>query len=226
MTLAHDRTGTAGPPQPRDGADAPTPPAWRRLSEATLLCAQIEGITAWNQARRAREEALAAPVLTREIRLDQRRKAEALQRRQRALLARADASPVEPHPLLLQVGPRAVVAHRQPWFRDQVGAALERYGVQVLASLDNGADAAGVVIAEQPDVLVMEDQLPMSTGPDLAVDVRLFSPATIVAAQTASADRMGALLDAGARLVYTRLVPPHDIVRDVCVLVTAPPTET
>jgi CheY-like chemotaxis protein len=62
--------------------------------------------------------------------------------------------------------------------------------------VDNGADAVGVVAAEQPDLLLVEDRLPMVSGEQVIAGVRTFSPNTLIAAQVAYSDRVGALLDA------------------------------
>ena len=57
--------------------------------------------------------------------------------------------------------------HRQAWFRGKVASGLQAGGVAVEADLENGADALGAVVAEQPDFLLVEDKLPMVSGLDL-----------------------------------------------------------
>ncbi|MBW3611859.1 MAG: hypothetical protein KY438_10085, partial [Actinobacteria bacterium] len=69
-------------------------------------------------------------------------------------------------------------------------------GVRVVARLDNGADALGVVVAEQPDLVLVEESLAMLPGQEVVREIRQFSPHTLVVAQVAYGDRAGQMLDA------------------------------
>jgi DNA-binding NarL/FixJ family response regulator len=104
-----------------------------------------------------------------------------------------------------------VLAHRSQWFLAKVTSALEAAGLTVVARLSNGADAVGVAVAEQPDLLPVEDNLCIVTGEEVVREVRRFSPHTAVAAQVPYGDSVGRLLDAGAVSVFTRQVPPADV---------------
>jgi DNA-binding NarL/FixJ family response regulator len=83
--------------------------------------------------------------------------------------------------------------------------------IAVVARLTNGAEAVGAVVAEQPDLLLVEDSLPMMSGEDVVREVRTFAPLTRIGAQVAHDDRIAAMLDAGAHSAYTRRVPPADV---------------
>ena len=55
----------------------------------------------------------------------------------------------------------------------------------------------------------------MVPGEQVVRDVRSYCPDTVVAAQVAYGDRVGALLHAGASAVFTRRVPPLDAARSM-----------
>lgn len=78
------------------------------------------------------------------------------------------------------------------------------------ATTTNGAAAIGIAVAEQPDLVLVEDALPMTTGVQVVQQVRRFSPETVVAAQVAHGDAVPPLVDAGAAAVFVRSVPPAD----------------
>lgn len=106
---------------------------------------------------------------------------------------------------------RAVIAHRNDWFVERVGSELRDRGIAVLARTDNGADAVGLAVSEQPDLMLVEDTLAMVPGEDVVRQLRGLSPETRIVAQAASADGVGPLLEAGACAVFTRRVPPIDV---------------
>lgn len=149
---------------------------------------------------------------TRESRLDASRRLDVLHRKQQALVARAHLHLEQAGgPLFVAPPVRAVLAHRSPWFVDKVSAGLTGAGVEVVAHTVNGAEAVGITVAEQPDLLLVEDALEMLGGEHVIRDVRVFSPTTAVAAQVPYGDRVGAMLEAGAATVFTRQVPPADV---------------
>jgi DNA-binding response OmpR family regulator len=111
------------------------------------------------------------------------------------------------------------VAHRHPWFSASLVELLQRAGVEVVEhDLENGADAVGVTIAEQPELFLVEDGLLMISCDEIVKDTRRFCPRTLIAAHTPNADRLGLLLDAGADTVTTRQVPPAEVVHQVLAL--------
>jgi DNA-binding response OmpR family regulator len=143
-----------------------------------------------------------------------------LRRQHEALVSRADAQLRTSGQLLHTTAERRVVmAHRSGWLVGKVVQALQERGVQVVAQTDNGADAVGVVVAEQPDLVLVEDTLAMLAGVDVIREIRRFSPDTLVLAQAAHGDRVGELLDAGATTVLTRSIPPQEVTRSVLRLV-------
>jgi DNA-binding NarL/FixJ family response regulator len=122
------------------------------------------------------------------------------------------------HLLARRVHSRAVIVHRSEWFTRKLGDELAAAGVEVVGALENGAEGVGVVVAEQPDLLVVEDTLPMVAGEEVVRESRRFAPSTLVVAQVAYDDRVAPLLEAGAAAAYTRRVPPAQFARDVLAL--------
>ena len=187
----------------------PDPPP---RSQLELLQSQLAAIDAWNRARRACEEAEASVDMTREMRLDVSRRMEARRREQAAVVARADAHLRASGTVVAKnAAPRAVLAHRSTWLRDKVAARLTDSGVTVVASLEDGADAAGVVVVEQPDLVLVEDRLPTLPGQELVRRVRSFSPRTLVGVHVLDGGAVAPFMDAGAQAVFTRRIPPVEI---------------
>jgi CheY-like chemotaxis protein len=163
-------------------------------------------------SQRALAVAAHAGAHSREMRLDAARRLDVLRRKQEALVARAHEQLLRAGEGLFDEAPlRAVIAHRNPWFVDKVTAALSDSQVQVVARTSNGADAVGASVAEQPDLLLVEDSLEMLNGLEVVREVRQFSPTTTVAVQVGYGDRVGEMLEAGADTVFTRQVPPAEV---------------
>ena len=215
MTLAN------APSSSSDQAVAAAPD-WRPRSELDLAAQQVRAIERFNRARHLREEAAAAAARSREMRMDAARSLEVLRRQHDALVSRAHEQLAASGLLLRAVAQRrAVLAHRDDWFFRKLAQALEDHGVHVVAGTDNGADAVGLIVAEQPDLVLIEDTLSMVAGVEVIREVRRFSPKTVVTAQAAYGDRVGQLLDAGATTVFTRQIPPHDVALSLLRLVGA-----
>ena len=188
-----------------------------RRSQLDLLQAQLDGMAAWQATVRAREQAQESARLSREMRMDAQRRLQALRRANRALLARADDTMRGGRELLTD-RPRVVVAHRNAWLRNKVNVHLTDLGLSVVALLEDGADAIGTAIAEQPDLLLVEDALPSMSGLEVVTEARTYAPSTVLAAQVADAAAVPVLLDAGAAAAYTRQVPPADIAEGLAAL--------
>lgn len=190
-----------------------TTPLSRPRTELDILEQQLAGIAQFNRAWNARWVAGHAGLSrTREQRMDLARQEEVRQRQHDALVARLHAQlEADVRPLLGTWPRRLVLAHRSPWFVDKVAAAVEAHGLEVAARLDNGADAVGAIVAEQPDLALVEDTLAMVQGDQVVREVRQFCPDTVIVAQVPYADRVDALVDAGADEVFTRCVPPADV---------------
>jgi CheY-like chemotaxis protein len=205
MTLTSDSGTDARPP-------AAAAPAWRARDELELALQQLRAIESFHDARRVQEEAQSGVRHSREMRMDATRTIEVLRREHAAIVARADEQLRQTGSLLRSTAERRVVlAHRQEWFLDKVAHALEEQGVRVVARLDNGADTIGVVLAEQPDLVLVEETLPMVTGGEVVRETHRFSPDSLVTVQVGYGDRVGQLLDAGADSVFTRKIPPADV---------------
>lgn len=195
--------GTTSSPQP-------SPP------HVQLVQAQLSAITAWHTARRAAEAATRSGTASRERRLDLDRRTAARRREQAALVARADAH-LRDSGTALEVRPRtrALIAHRSPWVTSAVAARLGQRGVVVVGVFEDGADAAGAVVVEQPDLVLVEDRLPSLTGIEVVRRVRSFSPGTVVGAQALDSAGVQPLVDAGAQAVFTKRVAPADVVDEL-----------
>ena len=187
---------------------------------------QVRGIDAFNAARRAaaREEAAASAQRSREMRLDLARRMDVVRRQHEALVRRTEEHMRSSAHLLQAHAPaRAVLVHRDPRFLDRVCAVLEQSGIDVVVRLDNGADAVGAVVAEQPDLLLVEDKLPMLGGAEVLRQVLQYAPRTLAAGTAWSDSSVAELLEAGARSAYTRRVTPADVARGLCGLVGSDP---
>jgi CheY-like chemotaxis protein len=193
-----------------------------RLSQslAQLAERQRAGVTAWRNALELREAAELARQESREARLEASRKLDALRRADAALQARVELAAAS-H----ATDPRAVVAHRQDWVREKVALALVEQGIDVLVAVEDGAEALGVSVAEQPELLVLEGRLPSLLAVDLVRDIRTFSPATLVAAQVESDQEIAPLVEAGARVVFGRQLHPGQVAEHVVSYLRTRPDE-
>lgn len=203
------------------GAAEPPTAAPQRVAVPDLAVRQIAAIDSFNRARAAARLAGAAASAGREARLDAARRMDVLRRQHGALVARTQAALDAGHELLLGGRPRCVLAHRDPWFLDRVADALLDQGFAVVARLDNGADAVGAVVAEQPDLLLLGDPVPMMTGHGVVAEALRWSPRTFVAVQTADPGAREELVAAGVGSVFGRSVPPADVASGLADALTA-----
>ena len=202
--------------------DTPTSgPSWRPRSELDLADQQLRAIARFNTARRMAEDAAAAVARSREMRMDAARSLEVLRREHDAVVRRAHEQLRVTGNHLRGVQRRVVLAHRNEWFLGKVALSLQDHGFLVVARLDNGADAVGLAVAEQPDLVLVEDTLAMVPGEQVVREVRRFCPQTQVVAQVAYGDRVPVLLEAGASTVVTRSVPPLDVAQRMVGLLVA-----
>lgn len=181
-------------------------------NQLDLMKAQVAAVEAWAHALRAAEKAADAAAVTREMRLDLTRRAEARRREHAAVIARADEQLRASGRLMSRnTAPRAILAHRNEWLRGRVAARLEELGVRVVGVFDDGADAAGTLVAEQPDLVLVEDRLPTLSGLDVVRRARDYAPGSVVAAQVMDSSGVDVMVAAGAEAVFTRQVPPDEI---------------
>jgi CheY-like chemotaxis protein len=188
----------------------------RRLrSDADLLVDQLRGIDAWTQAH-SLSAAEVDEACSRESRLDLARRRDVVMRQRQAMIGWTERQLRGSDRVLRSVAPtRVVIAHRHDWFKARVTSGLLAGGIAVVADLENGADALGIVIAEQPDFLLIQDRLPMVNGLDLTRDVCRYAPSTVVVVQVTNDWEIGPFLDAGATAVYTKRTSPADVASDL-----------
>ena len=190
-------------------------------NELEVLRQQLAAIERFNQSLVA-ARAAAAAASSRELRMDAARRMDVLRRQQQAVIARSHEQLRACGALLRTTAERrAVLAHRNAWYLDRVSAVLTARGVHVVARVDNGADAIGTALCEQPDVVLVEDSLAMVPGEQVVRQLRALCPSAQVVAQCAYGDRAGPLLDAGAAAAYARAVPPADVAEAMSRLVLA-----
>ena len=208
------------PRQPQD--PTAVPPTWHPRSELEVVAKQLRAIDSFNRARHLREQAAAVTARTREMRLDASRSLQVLRRQHDALIARADqqlrASGAVLH---TRAQRRVVLAHRNDWFLREVARVMNGADVAVLAQLDNGADVVGLVVAEQPDAVLVEDALAMGRADDVLRDTRTYSPTTLVTVHAADGDRSRSLVEAGAAAVFPRRTPPQEVAGRLLALLSA-----
>lgn len=198
MTSTIDRPTTSGSPAHR--------------SQLDLAAQQLRAIETFNHARQMAEQAAAAAGRSREMRMDAARSLEVVRRQHAALVARVDEQLRASGSVLRgAMSHRVVLAHRNAWFVDKVSRALHEHGLEIVASVENGADAVGAALAEQPDLLFVEDRIAMIPGEEVLREMRRYCPDTVLAAQVDGSHRVGVLLEAGANAVFTRQLPPTDV---------------
>lgn len=214
------RTAPARPAT--SGTEPPPAPARRPRSELDVAAQQLRAIERFNAARRTEEAASAAVPRSRELRMDAARSRAVLRREHDAVVQRASEQLRVTGALLQRTAARRVViAHRSGWFAGRLTQLFEDRGFVVVAQVDNGADAVGIAVAEQPDLVLVEDTLAMVPGEQVVRDVVSYCPDAVVVAQGGSGDRVRALLHAGAAGVLPRQVPPLDAVRSMVELLEA-----
>lgn len=192
--------------------DDRTAPQRHRRSEIDLAEAQLRGIERLTRARHMAEAAAASAAHSRETRMDAARELEILRRHQDALITRTHEQLQESgsHPLGT-AATTVVLVHRNEWFVGKLTEALHDSGCVVLPRVENGADAVGLLAAEQPNLVLVEDKVSMLPGARVVRQIRRLCPDTIIAAQVGCGDDVGPMLDAGAAHVFTRQVPPAEV---------------
>lgn len=196
---------------------APRPRApWRRRSGAEVLIDQLGALDAWLAVLRSRDE-LARRLpdrpgqVSREARLDHARRADVLACERAALLARAAGQDTDLLPPARHTALRAVVVLRRRWVRDALTAQLALHHVDVIASLESGGDAIAAVVLEHPDLLIVEDLLPLVSGMDIARHARQLAPAIVIGVQVHSPSVAAAATAGGADAAFSRATAPSQI---------------
>lgn len=192
--------------------------AGARESELARLLRQIEAIERWNATRWQRGllpgpagEGTSAGRLSAD---------DVVGRAQRALQEQTVSSLTSTGWPMLDWSPvTAVIAHRHAWFSTALTRALAEHDVTVVATTDNGADALGMVVAEQPDVLLVGESLDTLAGRHLLTQATVFARSTLLAAHVGCREDAPAMLHAGAHTAFTRGVPPADVAEALTALV-------
>lgn len=202
----------------------PVPPHSRR-PVGDRLVRQVEAIDAWNAARRRRESLLEAACASRLDREAANRQVDVLRRTQHAIATRTawelarEAGPL-PVPAV-----SVVIVHRHAWWADKVASHLAARRVSVVECTDNGADALGAVIAEQPDIVLAGDRFEMMTVDMLLAEIRLFAPSALCALQ-AGDQRQARALQARVDAVFQRNDHLPGDVADALITLYLSPTRT
>lgn len=150
-------------------------------------------------------------MLTREGRMNLAQHRTARRREQTALLAHARARLRDNWSVLDGVQPqRVVLAHRSPWFRGRTAQELSAVGVEIV-EVDDGAAAVGVVLAEQPDLVFVEDRLSSYPGREVLRQLRAEAPAVHVAVQLSDSRDLQGFLALGACAAFSRRIAPADV---------------
>ncbi|MCW2777232.1 MAG: response regulator receiver protein [Frankiales bacterium] len=149
----------------------------------------------------------------REERMERERREAVRQREQQALEARAQSAAP------LGERPRAVVVHRAAWTREALCQALVQAGVDVVEMHEDGAAGLGSVVAEQPDLVVVQEQLPWKDGLEVVREVRRFAPSARIAVHLDRPAGERGAREAGADAVFPRSTRPADMVSELVGLV-------
>lgn len=183
--------------------------AWQPRSAQELHAQQRDASQAFDAFCASREATENALTGSRNQLVESRIRLAAIKKAQEALVARAAQQVQQSNAILEASAPvRVVVAYRKAWAGQKVSEALISKGAHVLALLDDGAELVGTAIAEQPDLIITEGLLPTVTGIDAVSQILEFSPRAFVAVQVETTDQAPVFLEAGARAVFSRLIPP------------------
>jgi DNA-binding response OmpR family regulator len=86
---------------------------------------------------------------------------------------------------------------------------------------EDGAAGLGSVVAEQPDLVVVEQQLPWKDGLEVVREVRRFAPAALVAVHLDQPQAEQQAREAGAHAVFARSTRPADMIAGLLALTSA-----
>ena len=175
---------------------------------AGVLAAQLASIQTWLALRQVDQTRLVPPQhASREQHQELRTRAAALRVEAAALRQHCSRGEYQP------VKSRVVLVHRNTWLTGKLRQGLTDLGVHVAATAVDGAVGCGIAIAEAPDLVFLEANMPTFSGAEVMRRVLRCSPATTLTAQLSYPAQGHALLDAGAAAVWPRQVPPADLVQ-------------
>ena len=171
----------------------------RRWNDVDLALTQLAAIDLWLSAARSGASYPEG--------LDRQRRALAARTSEQLALAGAPLQPCLPR--------RLVLGHRSDWFAEKLERALCGTDVLLVSRVADADEAVGCVVAEQPDLLLVEDELPGLSTVALLQDVLRYSRHCAVGVQVQDGDRAGRLLDAGAAYVWHRQVLPAEVAQQL-----------
>jgi hypothetical protein len=181
--------------------------------ELSLATRQLQAIDAWNRARRQVETRQDSPGSGRELRSELVNRREVLRREHQALIDRTHAQLQVSGALLRSTAPhRLVVVHQDADFTTRLTRELEGSPLVLSGSANNGAEGIGLAVAEQPDVVLLDDTAPLVPVEDVLADLRRFCPHAGLVVHVSESPRVGDLLRSGATMVLTRRVPTPQVV--------------
>ncbi len=119
--------------------------------------------------------------------------------------------------------PRVVVVHRYAWTREVLRSSWEsgRRAI-VVAEARDGAEGLAVAVAEQPDIVFLQQRLPYLDGISVAQQLCRLVPHAVVGVQTESLGDVVAALEAGAQWAGTGPVPAATVAAELLRLAGAP----
>ncbi len=174
-------------------------------SESTSMTRRL------HQLQHAAEKARAVPLagLFRDQKVDLRRRAASLTRMVEV------AGGYWPSPMLASDQPRVLIAHQQQWFADALAKALRRLDLHVVGLVTDGADAVGLAVAAQPDIILLEPVLSRMTGLQVLHDLQTFAAEVRTVVRIPHDSAGPEMLSAGAAAVLLSSVPPQQAARDL-----------
>lgn len=102
---------------------------------------------------------------------------------------------------------RVAIADDNEALRSLLRDVLVEEGYEVVAEVDNGAEAVAMVAAHQPDFLILDQQMPYMTGTEAAQIIRSAAPQVrIVMWSDSEVDRVGCI-DAEVSKHHIRVIP-------------------
>lgn len=95
---------------------------------------------------------------------------------------------------------RAMVADDEAHIRELVAMLLTELGAEVVAAARDGQEAVRLFMAERPDVVLMDINMPRKTGVEALREIRAFQPDALVLMMSAqdALSTVEGCLDAGA----------------------------
>ena len=195
-----------------------TTPLLLHCSGTDLLLRQLGAVQRWTELRHEDQQRALAPATRSscEHALELCRRAAALDVEAAALREHCTAGEHRPRTR------RVVLIHRNPWLVGKLHTGLTDLGIHVAAVAVDGAAGCGIAIAEAPELVLLEANLPSMTGQDVTHRIRRCSPTTLIAAQVPHTDDTAALLKAGAAAAWPRHIRLDDLVAGLNALLRPP----